>query len=470
MSPVRYASLLFTVLFTVLPAQFSPGKLSKYHADLEGTSNCIQCHELRKKELSDGCVVCHTPLKERIDQNRGYHADKKSNCGECHSDHNGRAFELVYWPKDIGTFDHNKTGYTLTGGHQKPKCNECHKRDFIRDASVIAWAEKYTRFPVLDRTFLGLSRTCNACHIDVHRGEVSAECTTCHTTESWQKAADVFDHQKARFSLTGAHKKVTCEKCHKIDGTRTPPVKQLTGLAFNSCLNCHKDQHNGTYGNKCETCHTTKDWKKDLIPFDHSKTKYPLVGKHTNVKCIQCHKPALKQLPRYLSCTACHEDRHYGQFAQRKDGGDCGVCHTVQGFKPTTFTIAQHQETRFVLDGGHLAIPCIQCHKPFQPQAGVTTTRFTWKENRCETCHQDVHRNQFITHYQNACQACHITQSFNTLVLDHQQTAFPLDGKHRNVACGKCHETEEDVAGVYARYYPVAHRCEDCHTLTRDIR
>lgn len=90
--------IIYFVPFTLF-AQFSPGPLSKYHTHLEGNTNCTQCHELRKKELSTGCVDCHSPLKEKIEAKIGYHADKPDKCGECHSDHNGKNFELVYWPK-----------------------------------------------------------------------------------------------------------------------------------------------------------------------------------------------------------------------------------------------------------------------------------------------------------------------------------------------------------------------------------
>ncbi len=40
----------------------------------------------------------------------------------------------------------------------------------------------------------------------------------------------------------------------------------------------------------CEACHTTKSWK-ELSGFDHSKTKFPLLGAHRATACIDCHKP-----------------------------------------------------------------------------------------------------------------------------------------------------------------------------------
>jgi hypothetical protein len=451
--------------------QFSPGPLSKYHAELEGTSNCIECHELGKKEISNGCIECHTPLKLQIDKNKGYHiGERKKDCGMCHSDHNGEAFELVFWPKDMKKFDHKEAGYRLEGKHKDLKCGKCHTRENIVWEPIITWAKKNTQFPVLDRTFMGLSPSCQTCHTDVHKGEVGNDCASCHSTKSWIDAELTFNHDKAKYLLKGAHQKVDCEKCHKKHSAWDPPVRQLTGLDYASCASCHNDFHKGSYGNKCESCHNTQNWK-ETTDFDHSKTKYPLEGKHSNVKCMDCHNQSLAgALPLYLSCQACHSDYHEGQFSQRKDGGDCEACHTVNGFKPTTFSFPMHLITRFVLDGGHMAVPCNQCHKPYQSKSGKTQIQFTWKNPECKICHDDEHRNQFAFHYENKCESCHISSSFKSLIFEHDKTEFPLDRKHINVPCKDCHNKERDTNGVYTRYRPVPNRCVDCHKLTGDIR
>ncbi len=469
-SKLKYI-IWITITGGIVFGQFSPGELSKYHAELEGTSNCVECHEVGNKEISDGCVLCHQPLKLQIDAKRGYHQDKTTGCGDCHSDHNGRAFELVYWPKNIREFDHNETGATLTGKHRDLECNQCHTQKNIVGKDIIQWAQENDTFPVLNRTFLGLSEECATCHEGIHDKEVSNTCTDCHNTTDWKKASEEFDHRQARFLLTGAHKNVACEKCHKTTPDRTPNVWKLVGMAFQNCTDCHQDHHKGSYGNTCETCHTTVDWKKDIIPFDHSKTKYPLVGKHGPIDCARCHTPNLSgTLPKYATCLECHEDEHYRQFMLRKDGGDCGACHTVQGFTPTSYTITMHQTSRFPIEGGHLAIPCISCHKPFEPVKGKPTTRFTWKQLECGNCHSDIHRNQFKEHYQNQCEQCHTVIEFSRVIFDHNATDFPLDGRHQNVSCNNCHDQIQDSEGTFIRYNPTSHQCVDCHTLTGDFR
>ncbi len=462
---------IILILPSVLFAQFSPGALSKYHSHLEGNKNCIQCHEIGNKELSDGCINCHSPLKRRINATAGYHRDKKRDCGSCHSDHNGRAFELVYWPKDISNFNHNETGYSLTGGHEKVKCAKCHDKSYITWEPILLWAKEKSRPSVLNRTFLGLDSTCNVCHEDIHKGQVSSDCASCHNTTDWELVIRDFDHNRAKFLLNGAHKKVKCEKCHPVQPDHPRKVWQLTGMAFDNCTQCHEDVHKGSFGPTCESCHSTLDWKKELKVFDHSKTQYPLLGKHAAVSCVQCHQLTLAGgLPQFKACMDCHEDKHYDQFIFRPDKGECGACHTVDGFKPTTFTPTLHESARFILDGAHRAIPCSGCHKPYRPEKNISTIQFTWKDLSCLPCHDDVHRGQMKRNYNNRCEACHNSTSFIPSITDHGETAFPLDGKHKNVPCSDCHKTEKDPRGVFIRYQPVSHDCRDCHTFTGQIR
>ena len=57
--------------------------------------------------------------------------------------------------------------------------------------------------------------------------------------------------------------------------------------------------------------------------FDHSKTKYPLQGKHAQVACTACHLNGdfKKQLP-FANCKDCHTpDPHKGQFESRPQKG-----------------------------------------------------------------------------------------------------------------------------------------------------
>ena len=65
------------------------------------------------------------------------------------------------------------------------------------------------------------------------------------------KKDPTFNHDKTRFPLTGKHKRVTCESCHKTTLKDTP----------SRCIDCHKkdDVHRGRRPN-CESCHVTTNW------------------------------------------------------------------------------------------------------------------------------------------------------------------------------------------------------------------
>lgn len=464
----RQIVLIGMIIVSISYSQFSPGKLAQPHAFLEGTHQCTQCHEVGGKEISNGCVECHTPIKVRIAEKVGYHKDKTNDCGSCHPDHHGREFQMIYWKEGESNFNHLEIGFDLDGKHKDLKCRDCHQQKFISDTNINDWIQSYPNEPIADRTFLGVSNTCNGCHKDIHNGEVTLDCASCHTTEDWKLAEKTYNHDLSKFPLIGMHEKVDCNKCHPTVNRNNKTILQLTGLEYSTCGSCHDDIHQGAYGSTCETCHTlTAGWKEDLIPFDHKKTKYPLEGKHQPVLCNKCHtKSLVGQLPKYDTCIGCHEDKHGGQFINETQNGDCEACHTVNGFIPTSYTFETHNQSRFVLDGSHFAIPCVNCHKPFKSGPLENLTQFKWEILECASCHDDIHRNQFIQReIPLNCEECHNTTSFYIPNFDHNQTRFPLDGEHINVACDKCHFIEKDRKGEFIRYYPIDFKCEDCHSI-----
>ena len=90
--------LLLLSGFQLAFAQLSPGDLSQAHSHLEGLSNCTKCHEIGKKVVATKCLSCHSILKERIDNKKGLHANVGyEDCFDCHSEHHGRKYQLIYW-------------------------------------------------------------------------------------------------------------------------------------------------------------------------------------------------------------------------------------------------------------------------------------------------------------------------------------------------------------------------------------
>jgi hypothetical protein len=457
-------------------AQISPGKLSRFHESLEGIANCTACHELGKDVSDTKCQTCHTVIKDRIGQRKGYHASavvQGKACRQCHSEHNGRDYELVHWEGGQAVFDHRVTGFVLQGAHVKQKCRDCHRANFIADESV-AESPNLRR----ERTFLGLGSACKDCHTDEHRTQVSDQCASCHTEEAWSPAAK-FSHARAHYTLTGKHAVVACEKCHALVPipAETPTQRiskkervgfytRYSGLAYAQCSDCHRDPHDGRFGPTCNHCHDTEGFNVVKTgAFDHSKTNYPLLGKHAAVACGKCHKSGRMTDPlAYAICKNCHQEAHDNQFAQRTSGGACEDCHTVQGYVPSTYGIEQHAASKYPLTGSHLAVPCNACHKTKETPRG-RTANFTFAQTTCQTCHEDAHHGQ-LDHWvkDKGCEFCHITDTWHRTSFDHRLARFPLEGKHREILCLKCHQVKQAETGQETLWMkPLTMDCSGCH-------
>ena len=64
----KFSGIILVMLLSAynLAAQISPGDLSNPHSNLEGISNCTQCHVLGNKQTNEKCLACHTEINERI--------------------------------------------------------------------------------------------------------------------------------------------------------------------------------------------------------------------------------------------------------------------------------------------------------------------------------------------------------------------------------------------------------------------
>ncbi len=454
--------LLLCLLFApAAAAQISPGPLSKAHQFMGGSTECTRCHAVSPGSPDYRCLECHTEIASRLRARRGLHANflgtsySDTSCIRCHSEHNGRDFSIVKWDPTPGHFDHTKAGFPLDGKHAGLACNRCHNPQRILPTDRVELKNKD-----LNHTFLGLSPSCTSCHEDKHRGQLGGNCLQCHNAVEWK--ALTFSHAKTRYPLTGAHLQVNCQKCHIPSADGTP---KWVGLKFERCSSCHNDIHKGAFQQTCESCHSTGGWKRTSVAthFDHSKTKYPLVGKHLEVNCGVCHKAGdFKTAIAHETCADCHHpDPHNGQFVRRADGGRCDSCHTLDGFKPAKFTVVDHNTSGFALHGAHAKVPCAKCHIPKGP-----ATLYKIKFALCTDCHQDVHRGQFAAApYFNRCASCHDENGYrpSTFTLArHQKTDFPLSGGHLATACIDCHKPVSAPQTVVYRFENLA--CVSCHT------
>ena len=457
-----WLALFVTLVSAVsLSAQISPGPLSKAHQSLSGSTQCTSCHVVGKGSAVLDCQGCHTEIAREISAGSGWHGKlaNREDCAKCHSEHNGEDFHLIHWIPSKESFDHTQTGYPLQGKHAGIACNQCHNAAHISSA-----IRPQIKIKDLNQSFLGLSPDCVTCHQDPHHGQLGQNCSQCHNFVDW-KAATRFDHNKTNFPLTGLHAQVACQKCHTAAAPGGHP--RFTGIPFAKCIDCHTDPHRGAFPQSCETCHTTATWKKIRAgqQFDHSKTRYPVLGKHVQVECTQCHAGGnFKKPVAFARCSDCHtHDPHGGQFSERKDKGECSACHTVDGWSPSLFGVKEHSFSPYPLEGKHANVACEKCHKPAGP-----ATRYKIAYAGCLDCHHDAHAGQFAAvPYQNRCEECHTVKGFHPstfTITQHQKTHYPLAGAHLAVTCSECHTgVSKEFATNVAPFHFSDRSCTGCH-------
>ena len=458
-----------------LESALAPGKLSAAHAKYE--EDCQNCHVRFDRNAQDRlCMDCHKDVGRDAKGKLGFHGQMKPQaCRTCHSEHKGREAQLASFDKN--SFDHSATNFLLRGGHQKVECAKCHvpgkgyrvaardcvgchKKDDTHKGSLgakcadchteVNWKQarfdhSTTAFPLTgkheavkcadchkDTRYKETPHDCVACHKkdDKHKTRFGDKCDTCHATKDWKSVR--FNHDTdTRYSLVGRHRAVKCESCHVGNLYRD----KLTTI----CVDCHRkdDKHKGTLGTECARCHTERDWKEQA-KFNHEKTAFPLVGKHTAVQCKDCHKSTMfKEAPK--DCVGCHrkDDTHKGSL-----GEACAQCHNERDWKKTSF---DHAKTQFPLLGKHIAATCASCHK---------STNYKSTPKDCYSCHQqdDKHQGQ----EGKACAQCHDEKAWKpALKFDHGLSRFPLLAKHAQVECKLCHSD--------ARFKNAKSECVACH-------
>lgn len=510
-----------------------PNDLSTKHRIGPVAESCTKCHSYTGALPESKCTECHGIIKERRLAGLGYHGTLKGDCITCHKEHLPGLASIV--PLDRKKFDHNLATFKRTGKHAALECDECHqkKRDakmpgvyFIGLAfdkctgchedphsrqfvaacekchSADGWKGKDLKFAhdkdsdyklqgkhtsvdclkchkpktsggaLSTAVFKGLSHDCVGCHEDPHQKQFVAQCTTCHSPNSWKKETLAFNHDKdTKFALTAKHANVACEKCHvpKTAGAALATAK-FHGLSTD-CRECHKDPHHGQFEPAaCTKCHSTAGWKKSSLAFDHNRdTKFALKDKHAQLDCEKCHAP-LKNEPlasatfhgRKAECVDCHQDPHRGQFAQQQ----CVKCHSAAGWKKELLAFDHNKDAKYPLEAKHATVACEKCHVPATPKEALGTAQFRGLKTECADCHQDPHRGQFARN----CTKCHATPvGFQVKLLrfaHDTDTKFKLTGKHTKVDCIKCHQPPtKDGKLAAGTFKDRGTACDVCHKV-----
>ena len=442
LSIVALAIALVAVLGHHAHAQLlSPGPLTQAHANIDTDNDCGRCHQSGKQVVATLCLDCHKDLRAELDAGRGLHGKqyKGQACENCHVEHLGKKSKLIRWPGGSPEkLDHKLTGWPLDQAHAKvTPCTKCHTRSS----------------PLGKTQYIATSTACGACHKDPHAGKFGADCAKCHNQTDFKAfTRNAFDHQLARFPLTGKHTTVACEKCH----TGTPPTWKP--LQFATCESCHADPHKGQFKPKpCTSCHDTNSWEVAAAAIKSNHPKLSLANGHARVPCKTCHDRGNDKPPSKGSrCEGCHRPIHIAKFGNR-----CESCHASIKWVglPESVGRDNHGKTRYPLQLKHAAVSCAKCHPSSKPQARrYRNVSFA----TCATCHADPHKGEFAARRSGECAQCHTIGGFTPTTFDlaaHATTGFPLDGKHVATPCGSCHK----IAPPRLVWTIAAKQCADCH-------
>lgn len=380
-------------------------------------------YPLRGAHVDVKCDACHPRVDSQLQM------PKFARCDDCHQDpHAGQivvagtardceeCHSLRYFkPSTLGRQYHATTKYPLEGKHAQVDCAKCHRNEAAKFGKAA-----FEFRPVFAR--------CTDCHEDAHKGQLSKRpdggaCESCHIVDHFAPSKfSVADHEKTKFPLVERHRDVKCAACHGPVRPGLPalagpeklgPAKVALKLDSAACDACHLDPHRGRFSRGgeqpvkggCEVCHDQRDFHRVRLDAPlHARFDFPLEGAHAAVACFACHKELLGQrfgasslvllAPQAVNlpftapktCRECHEDVHGGQFAKRKKGDRCDVCHDNDVFRPAA-RFDHDRDSQFELVGAHERVACQGCHPVKKLPDGREGAVYLPTPSRCEDCH-----------------------------------------------------------------------------------
>jgi hypothetical protein len=312
---------------------------------------CVDCHVANNYNLTtNACVSCH--LKDYQGTTNPNHVTSNfpQGCDQCHN--------TSSWLN--ATFNHNSTGFALTGSHTVPprQCSDCHANNNYNLTSTSCYSchqKDYTNaLSPINHVAAGLPTTCE----------------TCHDTNQWTDGT--FNHNSTGFPLTNSHTVPprACTDCH---------VNNNYSLNSTLCYSCHQKDYTGTtnpahasagFPTTCETCHDTLNWTDST--FNHNTTGFALVGQHTVPPrvCADCHVNNNYSL-NSNACINCHQTDYNNttnpahsttQNTTFFPTAQCGTCHSVSAVDWTSATFPHTTYTQFSTSHGNANGVCATCH------------------------------------------------------------------------------------------------------------
>lgn len=315
------------------------------------------------------------------------HGDIDIECSACHT--------AEGWVplRDDPDFRHNEdTEFRLTGTHTDASCEGCHL-DLRFDQ------------PTVDE------QECGACHVDVHQGEFSRTCASCHNTTSFQQVNGLQVHARTRFPLAGAHAQTSCQSCHQDQSEGAFVAKET------ACQSCHEDDYQRAHAGSdisrtCQNCHGTTAWLWN-VQFDHvTQTEFALLGTHQSLACNSCHVTPSFDLREGTpetedDCYACHADDYEDAHAGTGFPTTCRTCHNQNTWANASFD--DHDMKYFPIFSGEHAgtwgdncqtchtqpddftsFSCVTCHEHNQPEMDdehEDVSGYVYESTACLSCH-----------------------------------------------------------------------------------
>jgi hypothetical protein len=302
----------------------------------------VSCHQdsLHRGTLGQECSRCHEPGQWpaiRFDHAqdstwplKGKHVDVK----QCESCHPARQYKPT--PKTCGDAGCHAADDVHQGQLGKA-CEKCHRED----ASIVFRHNRDSKFKIDGKhtgtlcaschksiAFKPVRSDCVGCHAEpaIHKGRYGTSCERCHSTSSFRDIRAL--HDVGDFSLTGAHDRLDCARCH-------PKGENLRGSG-NLCISCHRkdDIHNNGLSPRCGECHTQRAFSP--ARFTHTSTGCNLTGLHATLPCADCHKRGNYSAVA-PTCISCH--RNQALRVRRPDHAtlfECGNCHNPTAWIPAT--------------------------------------------------------------------------------------------------------------------------------------
>ena len=385
------------------------------------TTPCTSCHINNNYNLAaanTACYPCHTSdwnKTQTLGGNVPNHITSgfPQTCDTCH--------DTTSWADS--TFNHNTTGFPLTGLHTSLQCAQCHSTAAggYNLKAPTGCADQYCHQS-------DYNSTNNPVHAAAGSTFAAANCTNCHSTAA-PFTRTSWNHNSTNWPLTGNHQMspagaiTNCNQCH---------VGNNYGLTTGDCWSsgCHTTDWNSTQilggavpnhvaanfpTSLCSSCHDTVSWADGK--FDHSTTGWALTGGHVvptagGVQaCTDCHVSNNYSLTAANTvCYGCHVAEWNstqtlgGSVPNHIAAGyptTCDTCHTTTNWLNATFN-----HTYFPIP--HHGSVCADCH-----QVSTDYSQFTCINCHTTTAHQPTQTNNThngvkgYTYGPTTCYNCH---------------------------------------------------------------